>query len=214
MQNNFGLLLTALITAGSLGFINFFILKRLGVFTLRKSNEQDTKHFLLLFSLLNYVIYLLSFIYIKNRFINLEELLVIAISIVLTIVLTILLSLFIFPIIADGFNKTLNFLRKNKQLSEINHRGPRDIVFNNDKYQAVFIFDFNKTLISSGYLEHYSNESDYYEITLVPFDEEPYLNSYDRVKKFSESEADRDRDINILLDFEKKLQYFIIDESN
>ena len=31
---------------------------------------------------------------------------------------------------------------------------------------------------------------------------------------FSESEADRDRDINILLDFEKKLQYFIIDESN
>lgn len=214
MQNNLGLLLTALITAGSLGFINFFILKRLGVFTLRKSNEQDTKHFLLLFSLLNYVIYLLSFIYIKNRFINLEELLVIAISIVLTIMLTILLSLFIFPIIADGFNKTLNFLRKNKQLSEIDHRGPRDIVFNNDKYQAVFIFDFNKTLISSGYLEHYSNESDYYEITLVPFDEEPYLNSYDRVKKFSESEANQDRDINILLDFEKKLQYFIIDESN
>ena len=40
INNNFALLITAFFTAGSSGFINYFILEKLGILILKKSNEQ------------------------------------------------------------------------------------------------------------------------------------------------------------------------------
>lgn len=194
MDINFTLLLTALLTAGSLGFINYFILKKIGVLIFRKSNEQDKRHYLLFFSLLNYIIYLLIYLLVKSQFTAIGELLIISISVIFTLLITLFLSMKIFPAIADKFNNLLNYLRESKGMSKIEHRSPRDIALSDSNSKSVFIFDFNKSLISSGYLDNYSNESDYYEITLVPFDEKPYLDNYEKVKAFSESK-DQDKRI-------------------
>lgn len=214
MDNNFILILTAFFTAGSLGFINYFILERLSVLTFRKSTEQDKKHFLLFFSFLNYMIYLLVFLFLRSIFVDSEELFIIASSIVITLFLTILISIIALPYISTSFNELLNWLRSRNNLSKIEHNSPRSMTFDNKSFQSIFIFTLNKQLISSGYLNAYSNESDYYEIILVPFDEPPFLNSYEKVKAYSESEEGKEKDIKILLDFEKNLQYFVITDLN
>lgn len=213
MYNNFFLLLSAFFTAGSLGFINYFILEKLNILIFQKSNENDKKHFLLFFSLLNYAIYLLIYLLLK-KITNLGELSNISVSIFLTLSLTILLSLFIFPYVAEKFSDLLNSFRKNSNLSELEHNSPRDLMFDNKKMQSVFIFDFDKNLISSGYLEYRSDQSDYYEIILIPFDGKPRLDDYDKVEEYFQSDNGQENNPRILLDFEKKIQYFIIDGNN
>ncbi|MDE1550022.1 hypothetical protein [Jeotgalibaca caeni] len=214
MDNNFTLLLTAFLTAGSLGFINSFILEKLGVLVFRNGNEQDRNHFLLFFSLFNYVIYLFIYIFVDNICVGLEKLLIIAFSVALTLLITVLLSIFVFPFIAEQFSKLLNHIRECNQLSKVEHRSPRDIAFEDSNSKSVFIFDFNKELISSGYLEYYSHNSDYYEVILIPFDVKPELDSYDKVKEYSESKKDEENvEIKFLLDFEKNLQYFIFEDT-
>lgn len=214
MDDNFTLLVTALLTAGSLGFINYFVLKKIGILIFRKSNEQDKRHFLVFFSLLNYIIYLLIYLFVKKLPTDIGELFDISISVIFTLLITLILSIFVFPLIANKFNKLLNYIRQSNGMSIIEHRSPRDIALIDSNSKSVFIFDFNNLLISSGYLENYSNDSDYYEIILVPFDEKPYLDNFEKVKAYSESNDADKKDIKILLDFEKKLQYFIIEDTD
>lgn len=213
MDSNFALLLSAFFTAGSLGFINYIILEKLGVIILKKSNEQDKKHYLLFFSLFNYTLYLLIF-FIISVLLNVNELLAIAFSIVATLILTALLCSCLFPKIALKFNEAINYLRARNNLSSVEHNSPRNMIFDTEKSQSVFIFDFNKELITSGYLESYSNDSDYYEITVVPFDEEPNLDDFSKVKKYSENNNGLKKDIVKLIDFEKKVQYFVITDKD
>lgn len=214
MENNFTLLVTAIFTAGSLGFINTFILEKIGVLIFHKSNEQDKKHFLFFFSFINYIIYLSVYLLIvKSKCFSLDNLVIICISLILTLLITITLSLLVFPTAANIFSKLLNNRRKHNKLSEVEHRSPRDRVFDDSDIKSVFIFNFDNLLIDSGFLESYSNDSNYYEITLVPFDSKPYLDDYDKVKNFFEDENFEDKnkeDKIILLDFEKKIKYYVI----
>lgn len=101
-------LLSSLIVSGCLGYLNYSILEKLGTISFHKNSQDEKRMLLLMFSALNYGMYLAVASFVKGA----EEgnYNAIAFSILIVIVLDILLTPILSPIISC-FKCVLDFYR-------------------------------------------------------------------------------------------------------
>lgn len=196
-------LLSSLIVSGCLGYLNYSILEKLGTISFHKNSQDEKRMLLLMFSALNYGMYLAVASFVKGA----EEgnYNAIAFSILIVIVLDILLTPILSPIISC-FKCVLDFYRyKLLKKGKINTEKVRSEFFQSDKAQDVYIFDFDKNLITCGYF-YLSSSTDweYFDLSLVPFYDvlENQITYEDVLKKT----LDESVQSKVLIDFEKRIK--------
>lgn len=200
------LLVTSLITAGGLGYANYFILSRLNVLTVYESSKDDKKLIMLFFSLLNYWLYLVCYSLVKHVFNSI--LIINIISIALTFIVTVWLSIYILPKIMDKMKDKLNEVRrgsgKNDTFSETVHDG----YFNEyNENKPTYVYDLQGKLIFKGYSYRWSNSKEKeLEFLAVPFNSETPNESYDEM---IESIEKNQTEVDIIVNIDKNIKTII-----
>lgn len=204
MLNN---LINSLITAGGLGFINLLILMRIDKINFSSNNKEDKAICLIFFSIVNYGLFLLMLEIFK--FLSINKSIQIPLSIISVIIISILLTFFVIPPLSNLFSKSINNQRKKEQLSIYDSRPIKKIAFNFKINKAIYIFDFENNLISSGMSGYFSNSDDIdFEIILSPFNEVSELNDYNKLISYISSP---DVESDIYLNIDKKIKIIILD---
>lgn len=210
-------IVTSLIAAGGLGFINYFVADELDLIEFDDTSSKTLLPFLLLWSSVDYIIYLLaSFIitllqtfvnvFFKNFHIVSE--LKMSLSLILAIVLIFLFSEKcskpIFDFIRDKTNKQRN--KDNK--TNLFNGNALNKVFSSNDYQAVYIYDFEKKFITKGHIKSLSqNNGKEILLALRPFTNDNGLpTEYSEIKlKTSEKNFLTEHKTMEIVDFQNKL---------
>ncbi|MBB1078313.1 hypothetical protein H5S09_02950 [Limosilactobacillus sp. STM2_1] len=136
-------------------------------------------------------------------------------GIVITIGIILLFDIFgtviaIYPLLMLG-KFIINLIRsKLLNKSEIDTRSTRDFIFNSNKFQRVYIFDFDNNLISAGWLDYQqASSNNYFDISLMPLDESETDLDFQVVAKY----VSKQKESRVLVDFEKKVKLYIVRES-
>ncbi|MEE5987229.1 hypothetical protein L1O48_00690 [Ligilactobacillus equi] len=189
---------TVLITSGSFGYINYNILDKLNVIVDRPNDvENDKKYKVLLFTGINIGLYwILSSLKMK-----------VSVSILFVLLFDVLGTI---CIIAPAI-KLIDFLINKKRVStgqsETLKVATRDYLFNSNKPQATYIYDFDNNLISCGWLDYQQTaDNGYFDVTLTPFSEEGN-NGYEDVSEYA---RDKSPNSKMLVDFEKNIKIIVI----
>lgn len=191
-------IITILITSGCFGYINYNILEKLNVVIDRPNKEIDKKQKIMIFTGINISLY-----WIFTNVLNYE----IALSIVLVLLFDVAGTVLIIAPVIRLIDFLINKTRSTSGQSYTDNRETRDYIFNTNKTQTLFIFDFNNNLITCGYLDYQqSGDNNYFDLALVPLEhpENQYNFEY-IVEKVSEHESPR-----TLVDFEKKIKIYIL----
>jgi hypothetical protein len=197
-------IISLLVTSGCFGYLNYSILEKFDAISYSSNFSDEKKLVILFFSGLNFFLYL----WINTYFGTSQKGIVITIGIVLLfdILGTVII---ICPLIAFG-KFTLNLIRSGLLgKSKIDTRSTRDFVFNSDKYQRVYIFDFDNKLIAAGWLDYQqASSNNYFDISLMPLDEPETDIDFQLITKYASKTESR-----VLVDFEKQVKLYIIRES-
>ncbi|GET12104.1 hypothetical protein SN811_06040 [Ligilactobacillus agilis] len=189
--------ITMLVTSGCFGYINYNVLEKLGLVVDRPSTDADKKYKVILFTGVNIGLYwILTDVFSLN--VTRSVLLVLFFDVVGTIVI-------IAPLI-KLVDIIINLIRTKNGKSEIDKQATRDYIFNSNKDEAVFIYDFENKLIASGWLNYQqAADNNYFDLALVPFGTD-VDDDYDNVKQVVTKDNDNSR---IIVDFEKKVKIMI-----
>ncbi len=203
MKDAFNILLdltNSFVLAGGLGFITTYILSELGTIHFSDENKDEKKLSLILFSIIDIVVYLLlDEITSMNIYLNL----------LFTLIVVLLLSFTLFNWCFKLFLNILNFFRENENLGEIDIRPVRDIMLDTNKTTAAYLFDMNSDKLITfgvlGWISHYSSRGDF-EMQIIPVENE-LLQKLD----FDEAMAlALNNDGTVYLNFDKKIKMVII----
>lgn len=217
MDENYFNLITAFVTAGGLGFINFYILDKLDIIKIKKNEKEDKALFILFFSIINYSMYLFfSSNIVLSKISKNELLLESAKSIIFTVCITVFLSMTIFPLLAKFLFKAINHVRVEwLKKSRVENANPRDLVFNSKVPLFVYIFDLDGKFVAEGYLKHWSTDADNLNQISLTAPNIPTNDTIEDVRKLFSSEDDESelKSPKLLMDLKNKYQYFIFDGS-
>lgn len=202
-------IISSVIASGSLGYLNYIILEKLGVISFHKNSQDEKIMVLLLFSTLNYGLYLATASKVPGA--SEGEYGAIAISILLVVILDISLTIAIAPFVVF-FKESLDDLRFNLfKKGRINTDLVRSKFFESTKVQSIYIFDFDNKLITCGYFElNPSTDWEYFDLSLVPFYD--VLENEITYEKIVEKTLDEEFVSKTLVDFEKKIKIFKFEE--
>lgn len=191
-------IITILITSGCFGYINYNILEKLNVVVDRPNKEIDKKQKIMIFTGINISLY-----WILTTVLNYE----IALSIVLVLLFDVVGTILIIAPLAKGIDYVINIIRRIFGQSYAENRETRDYIFNTNKIQTLFVFDFDNNLITCGYLDYQqSGDNNYFDLALIPLDAPENQYSFEQVVK----ETSKHKDSRILVDFEKKIKIYIL----
>lgn len=191
-------IITILITSGCFGYINYNILEKLNVVVDRSNKEIDKKQKIMIFTGINISLY-----WILTTVLNYE----IALSIVLVLLFDVVGTILIIAPLAKGIDYVINIIRRIFGQSYAENRETRDYIFNTNKIQTLFVFDFDNNLITCGYLDYQqSGDNNYFDLALIPLDAPENQYSFEQVVE----ETSKHKDSRILVDFEKKIKIYIL----
>lgn len=191
-------IITILITSGCFGYINYNILEKLTVIVDRPNNETDKKQKIMIFTGVNVGLY-----WILTTVLNCE----ISLSILLVLLFDVVGTIWIIKPLIELINSLINKIRNTSGQSYTDNRETRDYIFNTNKIQTLFIFDFDNNLITCGYLDYQqSGDNNYFDLALIPLDAPENQYSFEQVVE----ETSKHKDSRILVDFEKKIKIYII----
>ena len=191
-------IITILITSGCFGYINYNILEKLNVVVDRPNKEIDKKQKIMIFTGINISLY-----WILTTVLNYE----IALSIVLVLLFDVVGTILIIAPLAKGIDYVINIIRRIFGQSYAENRETRDYIFNTNKIQTLFVFDFDNNLITCGYLDYQqSGDNNYFDLALIPLDAPENQYSFEQVVE----ETSKHKDSRILVDFEKKIKIYIL----
>ncbi|WP_241698109.1 hypothetical protein [Ligilactobacillus salivarius] len=191
-------IITILITSGCFGYINYNILEKLNVVVDRPNKEIDKKQKIMIFTGINISLY-----WILTTVLNYE----IALSIVLVLLFDVVGTILIIAPLAKGIDYVINIIRRIFGQSYAENREIRDYIFNTNKIQTLFVFDFDNNLITCGYLDYQqSGDNNYFDLALIPLDAPENQYSFEQVVE----ETSKHKDSRILVDFEKKIKIYIL----
>ena len=191
-------IITILITSGCFGYINYNILEKLNVVVDRPNKEIDKKQKIMIFTGINISLY-----WILTTVLNYE----IALSIVLVLLFDVVGTILIIAPLAKGIDYVINIIRRIFEQSYAENRETRDYIFNTNKIQTLFVFDFDNNLITCGYLDYQqSGDNNYFDLALIPLDAPENQYSFEQVVE----ETSKHKDSRILVDFEKKIKIYIL----
>lgn len=191
-------IITILITSGCFGYINYNILEKLNVVVDRPNKEIDKKQKIMIFTGINISLY-----WILTTVLNYE----IALSIVLVLLFDVVGTILIIAPLAKGIDYVINIIRRIFGQSYAENRETRDYIFNTNKIQTLFVFDFDNNLITCGYLDYQqSGDNNYFDLALIPLDAPENQYSFEQVVE----ETSKHKNSRILVDFEKKIKIYIL----
>ena len=191
-------IITILITSGCFGYINYNILEKLNVVVDRPNKEIDKKQKIMIFTGINISLY-----WILTTVLNYE----IALSIVLVLLFDVVGTILIIAPLAKGIDYVINIIGRIFGQSYAENRETRDYIFNTNKIQTLFVFDFDNNLITCGYLDYQqSGDNNYFDLALIPLDAPENQYSFEQVVE----ETSKHKDSRILVDFEKKIKIYIL----
>lgn len=191
-------IITILITSGCFGYINYNILEKLNVVVDRPNKEIDKKQKIMIFTGINISLY-----WILTTVLNYE----IALSIVLVLLFDVVGTILIIAPLAKGIDYVINIIRRIFGQNYAENRETRDYIFNTNKIQTLFVFDFDNNLITCGYLDYQqSGDNNYFDLALIPLDAPENQYSFEQVVE----ETSKHKDSRILVDFEKKIKIYIL----
>lgn len=163
-------------TAGGFGYINYFILHKEGVLN-RENNKEDRVFFLLVFSIINLLIFdalekAINYILCTDK---LGRGLYLCIVLAVTILVTVLMIIPIFRVGTKKMYKQINNRRRENGLSEINSKPVRDCLFDNFYHQEAYIINLiENKIITSGLVVDVEESNNNLELNLKPFSEAWY----------------------------------------
>ncbi|MFJ6968698.1 hypothetical protein [Ligilactobacillus salivarius] len=190
-------IITILITSGCFGYINYNILEKLNVIVDTPNKETDKKQKIMIFTGVNVGLY-----WILTTVLNCEM----SLSIVLVLLFDVAGTIWIIKPLIELINSLINKIRNTSGQSYTDNRETRDYVFNTNKYQAVYIFDFENNLITCGWLDYQqAADNNYFDLALIPFSDTMNV-TYENVRDQIISDNTNSR---IIVDFEKKIKIFV-----
>ena len=87
------------------------------------------------------------------------------------------------------------------------NRNTRDYIFNTNKIQTLFVFDFDNNLITCGYLDYQqSGDNNYFDLALMPLDHPENQYSFEYIVE----EVSKHENSRTLVDFEKQIKIYIL----
>lgn len=198
-------LISSLIVSGSLGYLNYLILKSFDIINLNKNTKDEKTSILMLFGAMNYSV----FLWIGNSWLkgissgNFGQT---ALGIFWIFIFDLVATpLVIIPTIV-GLKYVMNFIRSNwLAKSKTTSSYTRDDFFQEDSTQKIYIFDFNNNLLTCGYMSQVDNfDSENFDMSIVPF--------YDVTEEcitFSEiTKLAKDEDCHLLIDFKRRIKIY------
>lgn len=191
-------IITILITSGCFGYINYNILEKLTVIVDRPNKETDKKQKIMIFTGVNVGLY-----WILTTVLHYE----ITLSIILVLLFDVVGTILIIAPLAKGIDYVINIIRRIFGQSYTDNRETRDYIFNTNKIQTLFIFDFDNNLITCGYLDYQqSGDNNYFDLALIPLDYPENQYGFEQVIK----EVSKHKNSRTLVDFEKKIKIYIL----
>lgn len=208
----FIILISAFITSGGAGFLNFSILSKLDAIKLKPDEKTEKNLYIMLFSILNFAVFIniLGPDQIGNtEIIELSTLAVIK-AISLTLLISIVTSLTVLPFVFLGITKAINHIRKNwLHLATISNKDPKELLFSKQEYILVYIFTLSDNkFVDKGYLEHWGSEDiGNKQLSLTP----PADYTDIEIETVRDLYINNEESMNtkLLIDAENNLKYFI-----
>lgn len=184
---------------GGFGYINYYILNNLGIINIDKDEKEEKTFSLILFSILN----VLLFNFLNDTMGNAYA------SVLMTLIITVVLSFTLFKTMMSAFYTVMNKSRDKLSLGELNNKSVRTLIFDSNKVIFVYLYglETNK-LLSYGCMgwQKETKDSDY-EFEIVPTDKLESI-EYDEAVKLAEKNVDTSIYINI----DKKIKMVVIPE--
>lgn len=209
LDNNLLEIFSIFLTVGGLGFVNYFILSRMDRININKHNKEDKPLFLILFSLLNYTIYLASlYVVVEGPLKISNAYLSTLISILLTLIITVFLSFTLFSWLSSEIKEKINKNRKGSGISHYDSLTVKQRVFNFSASRMIYIYNLSNQLIDCGYSGWFSSlEDDDFELSLIPFDGKSTVSEYQEVLDY----INRNKlESDVYLNFDKNVKIVVI----
>ena len=203
-------LVQPILALGGFGYLNYLVYSRID--NPDFGSDSDKKFIILLYSSMNYVLYLIVNSII-GIFIN-DEAFMITISILVTVSLSFLVT-FTFPVLSALLFRLFNWIRNKRNLPDITNKTVSDIFFDKTSSFPMFIFSIpDGKLISKGYRGQKSGlHEDFSVINYNLYEEEPFfkLSEEKELMEFLEKEK---IEADIYINFDKKIKIisFLLEE--
>ena len=195
-----------LIQSTATGYFTYFLIKSNDLLVLSNAQKEEKIAVVSILSAINLAVFLLAQSIISYNLSNMEPYIQQFAAAILSFVLVLVIGLFVLPKAILSFFSRINKLRKKKGKLEFTHRAIRDTALDNSYHQYIYVFDFANNYIASGYLNVYQYNTDEYNELLLYAPKEP--------EKRRTVEAVeilfKNNDINILIDYEKKVKLYIV----
>lgn len=200
-------LLIAFLLAGGFGYINYFILHKIGVINVSNDNKEEKSFSLILFSIINLAMFILLKGILDN--INIDSWIIVFISLIVTLGVTISASFTLFKWIVSIIYIVINNNRKKLQLGEIDNRSVRTLIFDKNKVLFAYMYSLESgELLSYGYIGwQHDKKAEDFEIEIVPTDLLKELNYGDAIEM-----AKKNVDASIYINVDKKIKMVVIPE--
>lgn len=198
-------ILTPLIAAGGLGYINYLIADKLGLINYVKGRENLAILFMLSWSVPDFSIYLLIR-WILGLFKFLSADIEMILSLILSIFAVYIFSLLFLKKIFAVSNFFLNKVRKSLNLGSVSPISPWMGNFGNDTKQTVFIYSLQKDPIICGDLETISNLEEESSMILRPFPDIKKMPTFEELmEKVSEIDYQKENKVRQYINYDKKI---------
>lgn len=193
-------LVQSIVTLGGFGYLNFLIYSRID--NPDFGSESDKKFMILLYSSMNYVIYLIvSSIFRYLKFNNLFF-----IEIILTILISVIVTL-LFPIFSRKSLLFTNYIRGKFDLPKLKNEKVADAFFEKSSSFPMYIFSIpENTLINKGYRGDKSGINDDFSVINYSFyGNEPFCR-IDKENELLDYLEEKKIDVDIYINFDKKIK--------
>ena len=190
-----------LIQSTATGYFTYFLIKSNDLLVLSNAQKEEKIAVVSILSAINLAVFLLAQSIISYNLSNMEPYIQQFAAAILSFVLVLVIGLFVLPKAILSFFSWINKLRKKKGKLEFTHRAIRDTALDNSYHQYIYVFDFANNYIASGYLNVYQ----YNELLLYAPKEPEKRRTVEAVEILF-----KNNDINILIDYEKKVKLYIV----
>ena len=131
----------------------------------------------------------------------------ITLSIMLILLFDVIGTILIIAPLIKLIDFLINKIRRTSGQSYTENRNTRDYIFNTNKIQTLFVFDFDNNLITCGYLDYQqSGDNNYFDLALMPLDHPENKCSFEHIVE----EVSKHENSRTLVDFEKQIKIYIL----
>lgn len=197
-------ILAALVAVGGLGFINYSVADKLGLVEFNSRESNMRLPYMLSWSIPDFAIYL-AINTIVAKYLTGNRLIIA--NLILTIVVVFFFSLIAQPLLSKFSSWLINLKRNSRNKGSLFVGSPWNELFSSKTPQIVFVFDFEKKPIISGYLSLLSLDYQHEPtVSVMPFtDDEDEVSFEDLIKRVSTTESQKNNAVRQYVDFDRKI---------